>query len=349
MVAVKQIKMEEFNREPSLMASLKGEINVTMDVNSPYTVKMIDYRIGKRFTYMILELCDSDLRKELATRKFQEEEAVKVFEEIMFGFEVLVGKGYIHRDVKPANVLVKSKHYKVADFGFACKADILGRKKLNEICGTPIYMAPQLLSSQAYTAKSDIWSLGLMLYEMVFGFLPWPCRTLDEYTRSIRNRPLTFPYDAKIGANTKDFIIRSLVVDEERRIGWKEVFAHPLIKHKETGQDITPVKISEYLKKILAKLQADIKKKSLNLRNLMDKYKTDKMTLAQFTAFLREIDLTITTHEAKALFDHLDKHKEGVLRWEWVEEGIAKVDYRNTDNILERKLDDLAAIINDRQ
>jgi hypothetical protein len=62
--------MDEFNRDPSLMASLKGEITVTMDVNSPYTVKMIDYRIGKRFTYMILELCDSDLRKELATRKF---------------------------------------------------------------------------------------------------------------------------------------------------------------------------------------------------------------------------------------------------------------------------------------
>lgn len=96
----------------------------------------------------------------------------------MQGFRVLVSKGYIHRDVKPANTLVKDKHYKVADFGFACKADVFGRKKLTDICGTPIYMAPQLLKNEPYTAKSDIWSLGLMFYEMIFGYAPWPCRSL---------------------------------------------------------------------------------------------------------------------------------------------------------------------------
>ncbi len=49
--------------------------------------------------------------------------------------------------MKPANTLIKNKKYKVADFGFACKADILGRKKITDICGTPIYMAPQLLKN----------------------------------------------------------------------------------------------------------------------------------------------------------------------------------------------------------
>jgi calcium-dependent protein kinase len=58
---------------------------------------------------------------------------------------VIVKMGYIHRDIKPANILVKNKIHKVADFGFACKADIMGRSKLNDICGTPLYMAPQLL------------------------------------------------------------------------------------------------------------------------------------------------------------------------------------------------------------
>jgi len=74
---------------------------------------------------------------------------VAAFEHIMKGMKVLVDKGYIHRDIKPANVLIKQKtHYKLADFGFACLADIKGRKKLNDVCGTPLYMAPQLLNNE---------------------------------------------------------------------------------------------------------------------------------------------------------------------------------------------------------
>lgn len=65
----------------------------------------------------------------------------------MKGFKILVDKGYIHRDVKPANILVKNNVYKVADFGFATKADVFGRKKMMDVCGTPLYMAPQLLNN----------------------------------------------------------------------------------------------------------------------------------------------------------------------------------------------------------
>ncbi len=57
------MKMEEFNKDPTLMAALKGEISITSDVNSEHTVKMIAYQMGHHFTYIILELCDSDLRK----------------------------------------------------------------------------------------------------------------------------------------------------------------------------------------------------------------------------------------------------------------------------------------------
>jgi serine/threonine protein kinase len=64
--AIKQMLMDEFNKDAMLMESLKGEIKVTQEVNSEHTVKMIAHKIGKKYTYMILEICDTDLRKELA-------------------------------------------------------------------------------------------------------------------------------------------------------------------------------------------------------------------------------------------------------------------------------------------
>lgn len=60
----------------------------------------------------------------------------------MIGFRELVANGYIHRDIKPENILVKNKVFKLGDFGFACKADITGRKLIKDCVGTPTYMAP---------------------------------------------------------------------------------------------------------------------------------------------------------------------------------------------------------------
>jgi calcium-dependent protein kinase len=85
-------------------------------------------------------------------------------EQLLRGFKELVDNGYIHRDIKPENVLVKKDCFKVSDFGFATKVDITGRQLLRDCVGTPLYMAPQLLEGINYTAKSDIWSIGMMFY-----------------------------------------------------------------------------------------------------------------------------------------------------------------------------------------
>ena len=150
---------------------------------------------------MVLELCETDLRKKMQkqSKKFTEQSCVHIFGEIIKGFRILVERSCIHRDIKPENILIKNDIYKLADFGFACKADLYGKEKIQDICGTPIYMAPQLLRNQPYTAKCDIWSLGLMLYELIYGYAPWPMKCPSNYLQCIKKRPLAFPFGVKIG------------------------------------------------------------------------------------------------------------------------------------------------------
>lgn len=67
-------------------------------------------------------------------------------------------------------------------------------------------MAPQLLEKHPYTAKSDIWSIGMMFYEMIFGKTPWPCRDLYSFIRNMKTQPLRFPYGKPISKETKSFL-----------------------------------------------------------------------------------------------------------------------------------------------
>lgn len=71
--------------------------------------------------------------------------------------------------MKPENILCSKGVFKVADFGFATRADTKSIQKMKEHVGTPLYMSPQLLENLEYTAKSDIWSIGMMFFEMIFG------------------------------------------------------------------------------------------------------------------------------------------------------------------------------------
>lgn len=92
--------------------------------------------------------------------------------QICNGFLALVREGIIHRDLKPANIMVKGTTLKIGDFGFAKKTH--GTKVQKQtIVGTPLYMSPQILKSQPYSSKCDIWALGFLFYEMLHGKTPW--------------------------------------------------------------------------------------------------------------------------------------------------------------------------------
>lgn len=244
------------------MNEVRGEANL---------IQLNAHHYGNKYTYLIMDLCDGDLRKKMdgSGGKLPEAECIAAMTQIMKGIKSLVDKGYIHRDLKPENTLIKGNRYLVSDFGFITKADIKGTKKLDVCCGTPLYMAPQLLQEKPYSSKSDIWSLGIILYEMVFGYSPWPCRSLEAYRNNILYKAVAFPYNAKIGENTKDFIKKCLVIDEGKRIGWDEIFKHPLIKDKDVGEQAENVKLPNEVVSILRKVQDQAKKKDVDILDVL--------------------------------------------------------------------------------
>lgn len=84
----------------------------------------------------------------------------------------LVKNKIVHRDLKPANILISKGVFKIADFGLS-KYIQDEYQMLKTRVGTPFYMAPQILKNERYTSKCDIWSLGIIFYQLVFGRLPW--------------------------------------------------------------------------------------------------------------------------------------------------------------------------------
>lgn len=125
--------------------------------------------------YIITEFCeDGDLYHYLdRKKKLPESEAKKYLKQLMKGAEYLHANGIIHRDLKPANILIKNGICKLSDFGFAKSLDG-DNTVMKSIVGTPLYMSPQILKRLKYTAKSDLWSIGLIYYEMLHGRTPWP-------------------------------------------------------------------------------------------------------------------------------------------------------------------------------
>jgi serine/threonine-protein kinase ULK/ATG1 len=101
----------------------------------------------------------------------------------MKGAKYLHANGIIHRDLKPANILVKNGGCKISDFGLA--KNMTHNAIMKSIVGTPLYMSPQLLNGTKYTSKSDLWSIGLIYYEMLHGQTPWSANNEIQLLRAI--------------------------------------------------------------------------------------------------------------------------------------------------------------------
>ncbi|NXC18140.1 KPCD kinase, partial [Corythaeola cristata] len=149
--------------------------------------------------------------------------------EILCGLQFLHSKGIIYRDLKLDNVMLdKEGHIKIADFGM-CKENVFGDNKASTFCGTPDYIAPEILQGLRYTFSVDWWSFGVLLYEMLIGQSPFHGDDEDELFESIRVD--TPHYPRWITKESKDILEKLFERDPTRRLGVTgNIRDHPFFK-----------------------------------------------------------------------------------------------------------------------
>jgi serine/threonine-protein kinase ULK/ATG1 len=152
----------------------------------------------------------------------------------------------MHRDLKPENIFFTTlsgqeegesmgserKKVKLGDFGF-CKGLKPDENLAKTMLGSPIYMAPEVLKGESYTTKADIWSLGVILFEMLYGYCPFESRSIASLINTIDTQPVQLPNNIPVSEKTQNLIKRMLAKDYFRRIGWVELFG---IRIDENGE-----------------------------------------------------------------------------------------------------------------
>ena len=187
---------------------------------------------------IIMELCDGDLSTELSKRSegFNTEEVKFIMSQLNNAFKKLNENHIIHRDLKLGNILIKytdetKKKFipKLCDYGFSKE---LNNTNTETHLGTPATMAPEIMKSQKYDSKADLWSVGVILYQLHFKGLPYMGATEETILKKIQNKtPYKEPEDPKL----KDLIHKLLVEDPQKRLSWEEYFNHPFFATEENN------------------------------------------------------------------------------------------------------------------
>ncbi|XP_004404224.1 PREDICTED: serine/threonine-protein kinase DCLK3 [Odobenus rosmarus divergens] len=214
-----------------------SEILIIQSLSHPNIVKLHEVYETEAEIYLIMEYVQGgDLFDAIMESvKFAERDAALMLMDLCRALVHLHDKSIVHRDLKPENLLVqrnedKSTTLKLADFGLAKHVV----RPIFTVCGTPTYVAPEILSEKGYGLEVDMWAAGVILYILLCGFPPFrsPERDQDELFNIIQLGHFEFlaPYWDNISDAAKDLVSRLLVVDPKKRYTAHQVLQHPWIE-----------------------------------------------------------------------------------------------------------------------
>lgn len=229
---MKRLIKDKLTSKSGMAEQAKNEVELQYQMRrSPDCVQILDYITDADSIYIILEYCSGgnlyDKRELRPNHSFSDRQASIYIKQIANALKHCHERGVIHRDIKLENVLItESGSLKLADFGWATQLKNL-KDRRTTICGTLDYFSPEMLNGETYQFTTDIWSLGVLTYELLIGDVPFPGESKDEVYKKIAEYNYTLPLS--ISRKAKDFI-ESCLQYPENRPSISKLLKHPWLQ-----------------------------------------------------------------------------------------------------------------------
>lgn len=203
--ALKMLKQNMIQKSPRILHMLNHECSGLARKYHPHVVTLHDSFVIQSDNFMIYELCEPEsLKTRLRSGgAWPDEQIIELARAMLLGLDYLHGLGIIHRDIKPDNILVRDGLLKLADFGLCYRG---GEHYDNDLIGSPAYLAPEVFKSRFYSEKSDVYALGISLFEMCTGKFPFENRS----EAALIKKKSEFIPSRELLVSQSDFVVKLL-------------------------------------------------------------------------------------------------------------------------------------------
>lgn len=206
------------------------EVYILKKIRHSNVIRLLEVFESPKHFLMVMEYVGGgDLLQYVKQRKrLEEQEAKYIFKQIVYGLAHCHCRSVLHRDIKLDNILMdEDGGVKICDFGVSRL--VAKGQVIQEQCGTPAYLAPEIIADEGYeNFYVDIWSLGVLLYAVLQGTVPFKASNLSDLHKLILQG--NFQYPVPISNEAKDLILKMLVLVPENRISIPEMLSHPWLK-----------------------------------------------------------------------------------------------------------------------
>ena len=220
-VAIKILSPDKKNSR-SIRKRFREEIELTKKVDSPYVVKVYESHWDENIQYIVMEHIEGDIFKDYIARRSRltSDEAVDFAKQLTLGFEAIHKEGIVHRDIKASNIMITHHgQLKIIDFGIAITKESDRLTRTDNVIGSVHYIAPEILDQHPLNSQSDIYALGILMFEMLTGDVPF--KESNAVKTALKHKKASVPavnkYFDTIPQSVANIVTRATAKDLNKR------------------------------------------------------------------------------------------------------------------------------------